>query len=192
MAIPKGNSKCDTCHVAPGWSFMHAELQVQANNNCTMGGMAVPRMTNKKVHNLSVWEWDRANFFFLISFTQKKKENYFDVFVYLVLPQGRRKKKMKKKKKVVRTKIPAFVALDHTQLLIDNTRGPHRLASSPGTSHFPSTRDLPLRFSRYFQYLVPNFSLPFFFSLLPIYFFLFVSVIIPKNPEIYTKITFKF
>lgn len=69
---------------------------------------------------------------------------------------------MKKKKKVVRTKIPAFVALDHTQLLIDNTRGPHRLASSPGTYHFPSTRDLPLRFSRYFQYLVPNFSLPFF------------------------------
>lgn len=145
-----------------------------------------------KRSTISAYE-NEIELIFFISFTQKKKkENYFDVFVYLVLPQGRRKKKMKKKKKVVRTKIPAFVALDHTQLLIDNTRGPHRLASSPGTSHFPSTRDLPLRFSRYFQYLVPNFSLPFFFSLLPIFFFLFVSVIISKNPEIYTKITFKF
>lgn len=191
MAIPKGNSKCNTCHVAPGWSFMHAELQVQANNNCTMGGMAVPRMTNKKVHNLSVWEWDRANFFYFF-YPKKKKGKLFWCICLFSFTAGKEEKKMKKKKKVVRTKIPAFVALDHTQLLIDNTRGPHRLASSPGTSHFPSTRDLPLRFSRYFQYLVPNFSLPFFFSLLPIYFFLFVSVIIPKNPEIYTKITFKF
>lgn len=98
MAIPKGNSKCDTCHVAPGWSFMHAELQVQANNNCTMGGMAVPRMTNKKVHNLSVWEWDRANFFFLISFTQKKKGKLFWCICLFSFTAGKEEKKNEKEK----------------------------------------------------------------------------------------------
>lgn len=33
--------------------------------------------------------------------------------------------KKKIMEKLLRTKIPAFVALGHTQLLLDNTRGPH-------------------------------------------------------------------